>query len=569
MRDPRLEQGRPAISAKDHARARSAGLILGASSPDLKRMRAAIEAGSFYSSLSFISGFADGLTDVTRESWTSWLFDGLGERGAICEAYRISGFVEDVLEEWQTRKSLEPWSVFEAHTGAWGAPCFVPAQLLSAISREHWHKRLDNVSVPSLLLWLAAAGDASATRENWLNDLATAPLCFRNDRPTGMMRGFAMLRLFVEHCEALEQAPAPHEDPQLAIVPEIEFRTFGTQLIDSISRREDAHLLLAHFGEHLASRQLFGHPSVDRPGKRVVALFLERTSEALQAQGASTLIYKKVDGQRRKGHRRWVAVMAEPVVRIHSQPSDPEIPEGEATESNEEVTGLGAWVALAALHSRAPQHSSCHDEVWALFAALLEKRDRGFSRLDFYPHAREHLTQVGGNVLANCSDPLAAWMAAYVSTEPHRRRAGFPHRYIDLSVGIPTRVLVEVGGAAATMLRQPQLYEAIESAARRMWLVRPGSHGIDWENLYASVLAQCSTVYDDSVSKLLELLEVGSNAPTLVCSTLEYWLQCEPASDLPRKVEDRFGVRVSALLKQASLLHPNGPEAFPLLGRNA
>ena len=219
---------------------------------------------------------------------------------------------------------------------------------------------------------------------------------------------------------------------------------------------------------------------------------------------------------------------------------------------------------------RAEPNSSGADEVWNLFTGLLKDRNHGFSRLDFWPNALEHLTQVAGNVLANCPDPAGAWMEAYIKTEPQRRRAGFPHRYVDLGVGMPSRVLVEIGAAAATILSQQSrdhvlLYDAVELAARRMWLVRPGAHGIDWEGLYASVLAQCAEVGEQGVSKLLALLEVGSNSPTLVCSTLEYCLEAEAVSDLPRLFEERFGVRISNMLRDADFLLRRETTNYPSL----
>lgn len=161
-------------------------------------------------------------------------------------------------------------------------------------------------------------------------------------------------------------------------------------------------------------------------------------------------------------------------------------------------------------------------------------------------------------------------MEAYIKTEPQRRRAGFHHRYLDPGVGMPSRVLVEIGVVAATVVSQQRrdattLYAAVELAARRMWLVRPGTHGIDWEALYASVLAQCPAIDDQGGSKLLDLLQVGSNSPTLVCSTLEYCLQADEASDLPRLVEERFDVRVGNMVRDAGHLQRHESTKYPAL----
>jgi len=570
LKDARLAGGVPAISEEAHARARSAGMALAASAPDVTSMRTAIEKGSYYSTASVVSGFADGLTDGTRELWISWLFDGLGERGVICEAYGISGFIANELGEWELRRKFEPWNVFEAHIGAWGAPSLVPARLLAAASRERWHERLDNLSVPSVLVWMAAAGDVSAPIEDWLRDLADAPPCFKDGQPTGMMRAFAMIRLLVEHHEALEEATANLSQAQLGQFHETELPTFGARLIDSVSQREDALLVLAHLGEHLATKQIFTRGPQREPASNVTASLLKVTSDALRARSASTAIFKKVDGQKRKGRGRWQTAKPEAAVRIHGAPPDAEIPLGEGSQSEDEVNGLGTWVALADLHSSPAPNGSGADEVWKLFTGLLKGRDHGFSRLNFWPNAREHLTQVAGNVLANCPDPVGAWMEAYIKTEPQRRRAGFPHRYVDLDVGMPSRVLVQVGAVAATALfRQGRdaspLYDAVELAARRMWLVRPGAHGIDWEDLYARVLAQCAELSEHGDSKLLALLEEGSNSPTLVCSTLEYCLQVEKTSHLPRLVEERFDVRVSKMLRDTGNLRRHGTAKFPSL----
>jgi hypothetical protein len=546
VRDLRLSE--KSIPEEREQIARLSGEDLAKMAPDLGHMRKAIEAGAYYSTSTFVDGFVAGLGGESIARWVTWLREGLAEDGVISRAYGITRFSEDDRALWRIRRRCEPWKVFEEHTGRFGPSLFVPALLLATSSRADWLQCLDAISVPEVLLWIMAAGDEKLERSSWLEELRGAPSFIKNNKPTGELRVFASIRLFVEHCEALESATSRRSPNQVQDVVQVEAVDLAEQLGTAIAAREDGELVLGHTIEYLANKVLF------EQGRHFVPQVLLRSlAGEICRNGNPAQILKKIDGHRRKGARRWRGQKPKLPERVQSKQPEPESPHGEGASDPDENNGVPAWFALSvagAAESRSPLDQKA--EVWRLFAALLIKRDQGFDRIEHWEGARLQLVEAAGATLASTSDPPKAWMDAYVGTEPQRRRATHFHRYVDISVGMPTRVLIEVGLAATSVVQGSQaranLYEMVELAARRMWLMRPGGYRTDWEDIYAQVLAYGLVVDDGNSSKMLTLLRRGANSLHLVCATTEYCLRQGCSVSLLDELERQLGVNLNDIL---------------------
>jgi len=559
MRDPRLDSGLVPDDERDK-RARSWGARLAGEAPDLDRMRQAIDKGAFYSTTAFVAGFSEGLRG---DHWHTWLEQGLSEDGLVSRAYGLNRFATEDLPAWRVRRSQEPWRVFEVHTGLFGRPFFVPALLLARSSRAHWRRCLDTISIPEVLLWLSASGDTDLERADHLAELCDAPAFLQGNRPTGQLRALASVRLYVEHCEDLEEAISVQDEGERDPFHLTELPDLARQLCTAISAREDREPMLGHTAEYLASKVLRG------PRKRLAPeVLLEAIAAELRKLENPTRVLKAVDGRRRRGFRTWRDRKPPTPERVHSQQPEPEPPQGEGASNLDEIDGLPVWLALAHTHDSADSGAAQRELVWRLFVDLLAKRDCGFQRLEPWAGARPRFVRAASSALAMHPAPVTAWMNAYVETEPHRRRAGHFHRYVDIGVGVTTSILIQIGTAAAILLGDCQLradlYAEVERAARRAWLVRIGGYGVDWEDLYAHVLAHSLVVDDGKSSRILGLLKTGSNSPHLLCSTAEYCLRVGCSTEFLAELERGLGIVLSDLTDDP-ILRSSGLQDYPTL----
>lgn len=519
-----LGRNRTNKTTEQEAAGKAIGEKLAASAPTVANLVDHAHAGSNESFDDFVSGFAASVIQGDGP-WLEWLFDSLRIDGPTVQAEDRAGLKVNA-DEWSVRRSYEPWEILEQRldTYSWHHGEHFASLLASKVDFRRWLASLEDCPSP---VWVQSMFQGAGVSDDFgltLQVLADAEPVFVDWCPTGRLLGFVAARGAVEHCLRIEQGTRPEGTADDLLQERIS--DLAAQFAVTILNRRDSEPLAASICAFLASRHLFQDGDfMGRKSYRTPGLLLKALCSGLAQRGSGIKLFKRLDGVRQRARTNWKA--QKPVVSVKVQPevSSRLVAEAEGAPRGE-VSGFTCWVAAVVIQHAPglPSHPGM-DELWCLLSSLLSNRDAGITHVLYNANSTGRSISIAANVLAGTTNPLEQWREAYAATESHRRRSQHRNRYADIDVSRPTILLIHVGVATAAELakrgsdKKSRLFDEVEKAARRQWLIGGWSPQTDWTEMYAIVLSATYTI--GGMELLLQFISPYQNSDRLIGLTLE------------------------------------------------
>ena len=581
MKDPRLLLG-PIypLTAEQHESRTAQAKLIGAelaSSPSSGEQFDAIASRMrglpwFEFEASFVNSFAG----EHRDNWLKFILAGLDLNVQNVDRFvpRREDAAQAMIKEsqqWAERRLIEPWSIWTERSVQINLSNYCWSRLLSQIDFEQWMTTLDAMQSPSWLNEQALASDIREDRERLFRLLTEAPLVFDGWKPTGSVLALIATQWIFEHAVSIDTALAQpvwngageraQSDTELQAFRNNELPQYLEAALGKLLDRADGAIIALHFSANVSDRLIrseVGRSAISSTQDFDITLFaFDKLSAAIRNRDIPLTQYKRLDGVRNAAAKSWLA--KKPSTRSVAMAQQPMV-----TRSNDYGEGgrdraaeaLPVWLAaLGHVYAAELPEPGELAELWMLLESVLVARDSALRTLvnDDVQSTRTVIWMA--HVLAKLKSPSGSWSETYSRLEPQRRRAQHSLRYEDHDEGCPSMILLQVGGCAVSMLTDDQeserevLFEAIESAARRLWLTSGQDLGCNWKYLYARTVALTLDVYGTEAPECFAALcgRVSSNG-WLLCASAKLMLDKGIAAELLDASAREVGVDLVAEL---------------------
>lgn len=598
MKDPRLLRGPvyPLTAEQHEARAAQAKLIgaeLASSTPSREQFDAIALRMRGLPWFDFEASFVGSLAGEHRENWLKFILTGLELHPQNVDRFvpRREDAVQAMVQEsqqWAERRLIEPWSIWTERSVQINLSNYCWSRLLSQIDFAQWMTTLDAIQSPSWLNEQAFASDIRENRELLLRLVTEAPLVFDDWRPTGSVLALIGAQWILEHAVSIDAALAQsvsngggegeQSQPELQAFRANELPQYLETALGKLLDRADGAIVALHFSANVANKVI--RPEVGRnaiPGVTQdfdLTLFaFDKVSAAIRNRDITLTQFKKLDGVRNVAAKSWLAKKPSTRSVAMAQQARVTLSNGYGEGGRDRAAeALPVWLAaFGYVYAAEPPEPGEVAKLWGLLESLLMARDSTLRTLVNDEVQRTRTVEWMAHVLAKVDSPADAWRKTYARLEPQRRRAQHSLRYEDHDEGCPSMILLQVGSCAISILSGDQqsekelLFEALEEAARRLWLTPGQDLGCDWKYLYARIIALTSDVYGTKAPQCFTALwgRVASNG-WLLCASAKLMLDKGMAAELLDASAREIGVDLEAeLVALKSWTAPTDTKGYP------